>query len=197
MWSFRGHCSTGAGPIAAATNADGTVYLRFVLPTSGLGLGLGVQISVLQGAGNALMAQTNLTAATAFSYLDPAISNVIVTRALFSNATNVTGDYVRCPFGVGTSTWPASACSDSTVVQYTISGSNFGADPTSTSVADGVLRTLQMMTGNYTCPAGQIYVLQPVASPLGCMPVSSGLPGVLGEQWATAGDASGELYLYS
>ena len=184
----------GAVAIAGATNADGTVYLRFALPTNGLGLGLGVQISVLQGTGNALVAQTNLSAATSFSYLDPAIANIIVTRALFSNATNLTGDYIRCPFGSGLSTWPVSACSDPTLVQYTISGSNFGADAAASSTADGVLRSLELLTGNYSCPAGQTYIL---LGSLGCQPFGLGLPGVLGEQWAAAGDASRALYQYS
>ena len=79
-------------------------------------------------------------------------------------------------------------------MQYTISGSNFGADAAASSTADGVLRSLELLTGNYSCPAGQTYIL---LGSLGCQPFGLGLPGVLGEQWAAAGDASRALYQYS
>jgi hypothetical protein len=183
--------------IARSRNADGSINGTFSLPQDGVGVGLGVQISVLQGSGSRLMALTAMSAATSFSYGDPVFSSVLVTRALFApvgtNASKISGDTIVCPFGASTF-WN---CSDSSIVQYTIVGANFGQDPSKTAFPDGVLRNLQLLTGNYSCPAGQTYVLQPVSAPLGCQPVSMGYPGVLGEQWAAAGDSTRALYLYS
>ena len=89
------------------------------LPT---GLGLGVSINVYQGSLSSLSAATNATRDMSFfSYSDPVISSVTVTRALFwtpgNGTVNPGGDFVACP------SWPAPwSCTDSSTYQLTVNG---------------------------------------------------------------------------
>ena len=112
----------GLAGIAAKTNADGTLNGTFTLPQDGAGFGLGVSINVYQGSLSSLSAATNATRdMSIFSYSDPVISSVTVTRALFwtpgNGTVNPGGDFVACP------SWPAPwSCTDSSTYQLTVNG---------------------------------------------------------------------------
>ncbi len=142
--------SASLSAIAAKTNTDGTLNGTFTLPTDGAGWGLGVSVSIFQGSLTMLAAATNASRdGSIFSYNNPVINSVTVTRALFYTPGNGTaspgGDFVACP------SWPAPwSCSDSSTFQLTVNGANFGADPSKMDHADGVLRSIQLLVKNYT-----------------------------------------------
>jgi hypothetical protein len=70
--------------IAARTNPDGSVRGAFQLPTNFAGKDLGVAIAVAQGQASNIVFTTNATADNSvFSFLDPVINSVVVTRGLF------------------------------------------------------------------------------------------------------------------
>jgi hypothetical protein len=140
--------------ISAQRNADGSVNGTFALPKDGAGWGLGVTITISQGSYSNIAAVTNATADNAvFSYTDPDILSVIVTRALFEDpAANVSrgGEYIPCP------AWPTGgwSCTDPTIFQLTVIGTNFGEDPAKMDRNDGVLRRLEMLYGGIVWSGG-------------------------------------------
>jgi len=135
--------------IAARTNPDGSVRGAFQLPTNFAGSSLGVAIAVSQGQASNIVFTTNATADNSvFSFSDPVINSIVVTRGLFvlANATPM-GDEVPCP------AWPTTAwsCTGANVYQLTINGANFGMDPrkmTATDDPDGVLRSVSVQVGS-------------------------------------------------
>jgi hypothetical protein len=134
--------------IAARTNPDGSVRGAFQLPTNFAGNNLGVAIAVAQGQASNIVFTTNATADNSvFSFLDPVINSVVVTRGLFVQA-NASGDQYLCP------SWPTPSWScnpGSSVYQLTINGANFGKDPTMLSATDdpdGVLRYVSVQLGS-------------------------------------------------
>jgi len=134
--------------IAARTNADGSVRGYFQLPFNFAGSDLGVAIAISQGQSLAEYFTTNISSAsnTVFSFLDPVIDSIVVTRGLFDSSAR--GDHVPCP------AWPTLSWSCSpgaSVYQLTVIGANFGSDPTKLSASDdfdGVLRTVSIQVGS-------------------------------------------------
>ena len=112
----------GLAGVAAKTNADGTLNGTFTLPQDGAGWGLGVSVQVYQGSLSQLVTATNATRdASIFSYLDPVITSVTITRALFyvpgNGTTNPGGDFAPCP--PWSTPW---SCTDNSVFQLTVNG---------------------------------------------------------------------------
>jgi hypothetical protein len=134
--------------IAARTNPDGSVRGAFQLPTNFAGSNLGVAIAVAQGQASNIVYTTNATSDNSvFSFSDPVINSIVVTRGLFVSA-NASGDQYICP-AWPTPTWSCS--SGSSVYQLTINGANFGKDPTKLSTTDdpdGVLRYVSVQVGS-------------------------------------------------
>jgi len=134
--------------IAAKTNADGTINATFTLPKDGAGYNLAVSINVYQGSLSSLVASTDpVVTNSVFSYLDPVIDSVIVTRALFdlNNTVPLPDGYYACPpWG---NPW---SCTAGDVYQLTIQGSNFGQNPFKMDYNDGVSRTVEMVLVNDT-----------------------------------------------
>jgi hypothetical protein len=134
--------------IAARTNPDGSVRGAFQLPTNFAGSKLGVAIAVAQGQASNIVYTTNATGDNSvFSFSDPVINSIVVTRGLFVSA-NASGDQYLCP-SWPTPTWSCS--SGSSVYQLTINGANFGKDPTKLSATDdtdGVLRYVSVQVGS-------------------------------------------------
>jgi hypothetical protein len=135
--------------IAARTNPDGSVRGAFQLPTNFAGSNLGVAIAVSQGQASNIVFTTNATRdISIFSFSDPVINSIVVTRGLFvaGNATPI-GDQVPCP-AWPTTTW---SCTGANVYQLTINGANFGMDPrkmAATDDPDGVLRYVSVQVGS-------------------------------------------------
>jgi hypothetical protein len=134
--------------IAARTNPDGSVRGAFQLPTNFAGKDLGVAIAVAQGQASNIVFTTNATADNSvFSFLDPVINSVVVTRGLFVQA-NASSDQYLCP------SWPTPTWScnlDHSIFQLSIHGANFGKDPTMLSATDdpdGVLRSVAVKVGS-------------------------------------------------
>ena len=121
--------------IAAATNADGSVNISVPLPSEGAGTG--IPIALLCMRGNALVSSspTAGVGAGTFSYEDPSISGVAVTRPLFNGS---------CPF-------PASAasagwsCTNAALLLVSVTGANFGANDAAPGfVSDGVVKSINL-----------------------------------------------------
>jgi hypothetical protein len=77
---------------------------------------------VYQGSLGQLVTATNATRdASIFSYLDPVITSVTITRALFyvpgNGTTNPGGDFAPCP--PWSTPW---SCTDNSVFQLTVNG---------------------------------------------------------------------------
>ena len=142
--------TTAAGR-AAATNPDGSLNVTFTLPAEGAGAQLAVSVVAVPTAvtsgttGGTASAVTN---ASLFSYADPMIYEVVVTRARLLPATtvNVTrldAGAIICPFpDDNSSVWQ---CADPNLVQIAINGDNFGADPGALMRPDGATRRVEML----------------------------------------------------
>jgi hypothetical protein len=167
--TFQPTFPVGALAIASARDPiTGTINASFALPEDHAGVGLGVKIDIFQGTSGIPVIATNVTEASVFSYADPVVQAVIVTRALLydprtlGNATTPGGDYVACPFPDADPVW---SCADPRIVQLTLVGRNFAKEPALTNHVDGVERNLELLVRNFT---------------------AEGIPQ-LGELWASTG----------
>jgi len=151
--TLRANIPLGNESLSAAINADGTYNVTVFLPTDGAGQELAVQaiITTASATGTGGVKATSVVDANSlFSYENPVITEVIVTRARFidnstiidPNATITNLDEIPCPFPSGDPVW---SCTNGNVYQITFIGKNFAA---STSRDDGVTRKLEMLLFN-------------------------------------------------
>ena len=154
----------GAAALRAATNADGSVRVIFTLPPSFSGVLVPVIITVTSVSSGAEVDRSQAVAASLFSYSDPVLADVVVTRARFaaapagnSSTGGSNGDMIACPLP-GNALWD---CTNPQLTQLKALGSNFGTCQPSNGVCadgsltlDGVAKSVEFLYTNYTAAGG-------------------------------------------
>jgi hypothetical protein len=179
--------------IAAATLPNGAVNTYFSLPPSGAGRGIPVVYVVTSTVTGA---ELDRSPPAYFSYDDPVIDAVTVTRARFLPANMTPEEYgnldaVECPFASGR--FPAWDCESSTLTQITVTGANFascspvdGLCPSSGLSPDGVGKSLQFLSTAYNAPIFEQYGYGSIWCDMACEQVNSTvvLPGNIAATFA-------------
>jgi hypothetical protein len=135
---------------------------------------LGVQVVVTSSkTGTVVDSSPQGAPASLWSYSDPVISAVVITRARFANVSSSgNADAVPCPFGAS-SVW---SCSDPSVMLVSISGSSFGACATDMNgmclpanmQLDGVQKRATLLSANYTSSGGLLALYGEVWCDMSC-----------------------------
>ena len=142
---------TGDVSIAKNKNADGTVNVTFALPVNGGGLAQAVRFHLGPVTTTVAAYSTVVDSASSFSYNDPVITSIIVTKARFlPEGTNLTesNGAIACPFPNGWDSASSWYCGDSNLQRFELGGTDFTS--AISAGQDGVRRQLEILTANYT-----------------------------------------------
>ena len=131
--------------VNAITNVDGTQNVSFILPPWYMGANIGVKVISTRSidGGGAIVAASNVSATSAFSYANPTITSVGITPSAFLPANSTpTGTLWPCPWAPNDATW---RCDGSLGQLYTltVSGTNLGRPSALVPQPDGVTRILE------------------------------------------------------